>query len=107
MLTIAPVIPRIGEQIRLSLILAKSSADLQVLIPLSRAASQAALMDSETSSEIKGFEALNADHPLRQSRYGKVDFGYFLRNQPRCNAPAGKRGVGGDRSPPPLFVKDL
>jgi len=30
--TISPVIPRIGRQIRLSLILAKASADLQALI---------------------------------------------------------------------------
>jgi hypothetical protein len=36
--TISPVIPRIGQQIRLSLIRAKSLADLQVLIPLSRSA---------------------------------------------------------------------
>jgi hypothetical protein len=61
--TISPVIPRIGQQIRLFLTFAKSLADVRVLIPLSRSSSQAALIDNEISSEIKTFEALNAGHP--------------------------------------------
>src|SRR5205085_11453777 len=30
-------------------------------------------------------------------------FDYFLRNQPRCDAQPGERGVGGHRSPPPAW----
>ena len=40
-------------------------------------------MHNDSSRGITRFEASNADRPLRQSRYGKVDFDYFLRNQPR------------------------
>jgi len=64
-------------------------------------------MHNDTSSRITRFEASNADRPLLQSRYGNIDFDYFLRNQPRYKAHPGKRGLGGDRSPPQLFVKDL
>jgi len=66
--TISLVIPRIGEQIRLFLPLAKSSAGLRVLIPLSRLSKQAALMDNEISSEIKRFEVLNAGHRSNAQR---------------------------------------
>src|SRR6476659_8419 len=97
MSTISPVIPRISQQIRLSLIFAKSSADSRVLIPLP---SQPALMHNDSSSGLTTFEASTADRPFRQSRYGNADFHYLLRNQPRCNAQAGKRGLGVDRSPP-------
>ena len=35
---------------------------------------------------------------------GKFDFDHFLRNQPRCNAQAVKRGVGvGPVTPPSLL----
>ena len=49
-------------------------------------------MHNDSSSGITRFEASNADRPLWQSRYGNLDFGYFLRNQHRCNAQAVKRG---------------
>jgi hypothetical protein len=56
-------------------------------------------MHNDTSSGITNFEASSADRPLRQSRYGNVDFDCFLRNQPRYTARP-VEGVGGwDRSP--------
>src|SRR5690242_4606018 len=47
----------ISEQVRLSPIFAKSSADSRVLIPLSRSSRQAVLMHNNTSSGITNFEA--------------------------------------------------
>src|SRR6266481_9910625 len=99
--TILTVIQRISQQVRLSLIFAKSSADSRVLIPLP---SQPALMHNDSSSGLTTFEASNADRPFRQSRYGNADFHYFLRNQPGCNTRPAKGGRGVGRSPLPALL---
>jgi len=52
-------------------------------------------MHNDTSSGITNFEASSADRPLRQSRYGNVDFDCFLRNQPRYTARPVEGGGGG------------
>ena len=57
-------------------------------------------MHCDTSSGITGFEASNADRPLRQSRYGNVDFAYFLRNQPRYKSASWEKGGGGETGHP-------
>ena len=66
-------------------------------------------MHNDSSSGLTTFEASNADRPFWQSRYGKFDFDYFFRNQPRYKAHPGKGAVGGNRVPgtSQLFVNDL
>ena len=61
--TIAPVIPRIGEQIRLSLILAKSAADSQVFISQSCPASATLVDDLYSSLPSNPTTALNPHLP--------------------------------------------
>jgi hypothetical protein len=54
--TVSPVIPRIGQQIRPYLTLAKSSADLRVFISKSRPASERVLININSNSKTKAFE---------------------------------------------------
>jgi Phage integrase, N-terminal SAM-like domain len=57
--TISPVIPRISQQIRLSLKAAKSLTDLCVVISQTCLARQTGFMNSKSNSEAKTFEAAN------------------------------------------------
>src|SRR5438477_3379027 len=54
---ISTAIQRISQQIRLSLTLAKSSADLRVFISKSRPASERVLIKINSSSKAKAFES--------------------------------------------------